>query len=71
MEEFEKLTVSDLVEFLEEQGISSKTLQNFNSNMVSGLALTALDDSELKELVPIIGDRAAIRNLLNKLKKVI
>ena len=39
MEKLESLAVSELNEFLEEQGISSKTLQNFTSNMVSGLAL--------------------------------
>ena len=38
--------------------------------MVSGLALTLLDEAELKELIPIIGDRADIRHILAKFKKV-
>lgn len=71
MEEFESLTVSELCDFLKEQGISLNTLESFKSNMISGLSLTALDDSELKELIPILGDRASIRNIMTKLKKVL
>ena len=62
----EDLSVAGLCEVLKEQGISVKTLDNLSSNMVSGLALTLLDDSELKELVPVIGDRAILRNFIKK-----
>lgn len=54
------LSVAGLREYMEGQGISLKTLDNLSSNMVSGLALTLLDESELKELVLIIGDRAVL-----------
>lgn len=70
MEDFEALSVSDLNAYLGSQEISKKTLENFSTNMVSGLALTLLDDSHIKELVPIIGDRAIMRNILKKLKQV-
>lgn len=59
----ETLSVTGLREYLESQ---AKTLENLSSNMVSGLALTLLDDDELKQLVPIIGDRAVLRNMVKK-----
>ena len=70
MEDFKAFSVSGLRAFLAGEGISIKTLENFSSNMVSGLAMTLLDEAEIKELVPIIGDRAILRNILMKLKQV-
>lgn len=60
MEDFKTLSVSGLCTFLGNQGISTKTLDNFSTNMVSGMAMTHLDEGEIKELVPIIGDRAIL-----------
>ncbi len=44
MEDFKTLSVSGLRTFLATQGISTKTLDNFSNNMVSGLAMTLLDE---------------------------
>ena len=71
MDDFQSLSVSGLCTFLESQSISTKTLDNFSTNMVSGLAMILLDEGDIKELVPIIiGDKAILWNILKKLKLV-
>lgn len=70
MDDFKTLSVSGLCSFLATQRISTKTLDNLSNNMVSGLAMTLLDEGEIKELVPIIGDQAILRNMLKKLEQV-
>ena len=72
MEEFKRLSlaITELQEYLARQSISSKTLKLLAENMVSGLALVLLDELELKEVVPTIGDRAILRKTIQKLKQV-
>ena len=70
MEELKRLTVTELREYLARQNITSKTLELFAENMVSGFALVLLDESELKEVVPTISDRAILRITIQKLKQV-
>lgn len=69
MEEFKKLGVQDLRDYLSTRGISYKSLESVTSGMITGLALLLLDESELKEVFPIIGDRAVIRDITQTLKQ--
>ena len=67
MDEFKMLGIEDLGKYLVQEGISSKTIEKLASEMISGRSLTLLDEAELKEVIPIIGDRAVVRNILKSL----
>ena len=43
-------------------------IRNFSANRVSGATFVHLRDDDLKELLPIIGDRVGVRKLLEELK---
>ena len=60
MEKLEQMSVTQLSIFLKTKRISQKAIDCLADNMVSGIALTLLDTSELKELIPTIGDRAQV-----------
>lgn len=62
------LSVEELAKELKKSGVSSDALKGLVTNRVSGKALLVLDSEELKELVPTIGDRALVRNLLEESK---
>ena len=68
--EFKKLSVKQLGDYLQNNGVSKEAIATLVENNVSGLALLLVDKSELKELLKTIGDRAIVRNLLLSLKKV-
>lgn len=63
-----KLSVQQLGDYLTKSGISPEAIKSFLVNQVTGQALLLLDDSELKELIQTIGDRAILRNLLKEVK---
>ncbi len=67
MDGFKMLGIEDLGKYLVQEGISSKTIEKMASEMISGRSLTLLDEAELKEVIPIIGDRAVVRNILKSL----
>ena len=60
----------DQHEYLLERGISERVAENFQENEVSGSAFLKLSEEDIRELVPPIGIRAAIRDMLEELKKV-
>ena len=62
------MNVTQLSIFLKNKGISQKAIDSLADNMVSGKALTLL---ELKELIPTIGDRAQVREIIWSSKEVI
>lgn len=64
------LSIEELASFLRDNSVSEEAIALFRDNKVSGQALLLVDDGELKELMPTIGDRAIVRNLLSKIKKV-
>ena len=65
---FQKLSVKQLGDYLQNNGVSKEAIATLVENNVSGLALL-VDKSELKKLLKTIGDRAIVRNLLLSLKK--
>ena len=70
MEAFEELDVLQLKEYLAGKKNSSKTLECLASQMVSGLSLTLLSDEDMKEVIPMLGDRVIVRNIIRNLKQV-
>lgn len=70
MDTFKAMSIEQVGKHLGEKGVSSDALQRLADNKVSGLALLLIEESELKEMVPAIGDRAILRNLLKDLKVI-
>ena len=62
--ELKLLNCEEFSEFLEEQGAHEDIIASFSSNRISGEAFLNLSEDDLKELLPVIGDRVYIRNLL-------
>lgn len=63
------LSVQELAEYLKELCVSSQAIDSLIENQVSGRALLLVDEGELKELLHTIGDRAVVRDLLNRARK--
>ena len=70
MENLKLMSVFALAEYLGGKGVSEGSLEELKANKVSGQALQFLNEEELKELFPTIGDRALVRNVLLEFKKV-
>jgi len=56
--------------FLEEKGFHEDVVRSFSSNRICGATFVNLNDNDLKELLPIIGDRVSVRRLLEEVKMV-
>ena len=56
--------------FLEDKGYHEDVIRNFSANRVSGATFVHLTDDDLKELLPVIGDRVGVRKLLEEVKMV-
>ena len=67
---FTELDVLQLKEYLAGKKISSKALECLASQMVSGLSLTLLSNEDMKEVIPMLGDRVIVRNIIQNLKQV-
>ena len=59
------LTVDEFEEYLATKGFSEDVVRNFGRNRVTGAAFLLLTEDDLRELVPLIGERTSIRELLN------
>ncbi len=59
-------------EYLEDKGVSGEVVENFRRNRVTGAAFLQLTRTEddLRELVPLIGERTVVRELLKQSKPV-
>lgn len=68
---FASLSVEDLQAFLLDKGICSEIVSNFVTNRVSGSAFLKLTEEDLKDLVPIIGVRTDIRDILSQVSLII
>ena len=51
-------------------GIRSEAVSEFQANLINGDAFLSMSEDDLKDLLPVIGDRIQIRNLLKKLREV-
>jgi len=68
--EFEGLSCNDLGEYLTAQGIHEDVVAVFNANRICGEAFMEFQENDLREMLPVIGDRVRIRKLLDSLKQV-
>ena len=66
----EDATVSQIGDYLLERGISDDVVDNFHRNQICGQAFLNLTDEDVKELVPPIGIRIKIREILRQHQKV-
>lgn len=51
-------------------GIQSEVVSEFKANLIDGAAFFSMSEDDLKGLLPIIGDRIMVRNVLKKLREV-
>ena len=64
------MTCEELGEFLQLNGLHDDIVSTFVAHKVSGEAFLELTEGDLKELIPNIGDRVAIRKLARVLREV-
>lgn len=65
------LNVEDFSEFLLEKGVHEEVASLFVSNRISGSIFLKLSEGDLKEIIPTIGDRILVKELLNQVSQVI
>ena len=70
-EDVEKYDCQQLSDYLLSSGIREEVTEAFQANLINGEAFLELSEEDLKELLPVIGDRILIRKLLKKLHEVI
>jgi len=51
-------------------GIRSEAVSAFQTNLINGVTFLSMSEDDIKDLLPVIGDRILIRNLLKKLREV-
>ena len=66
----EDLNCEDLAHYLEAKGVHEDVVSTFVRNRICGRTFLALSEEDLKELVPIIGNRVHTRELLQRERKV-
>lgn len=64
-----QLNCEDFTEFLEVEGAHEDVVAAFSNNRINGEAFVNLSEEDLKELVPIVGDRVFVRELLRKARE--
>ena len=69
--EVQTLNCEDFGNFLEAEGFHEDIVSVFIGNRICGNSFLALTEDDLKELVPIIGDRVRVREVLQRERKVI
>ena len=67
----EVLNCKDFAHFLEAEGLHEDIVSAFVDNRICRQTFLALTEDDLKELLPIIGDRVRIREVLQRERKVI
>ena len=70
MDEIEKFNCADFSEFLISEGFHEDVVSAFSSNRICGQTFLQLNEGDLQELLPVIGDRVRIRKLLNEIHQV-
>ena len=69
-DDVEKYDCQQLSDYLLSSGIREEVAKAFQANLINGEAFLYLSE-DLKELLPVIGNRILIRKLLKKLHEVI
>lgn len=70
MDEVEGLDCVGFIEFLVREGFHEDVVSSFSNNRICGRTFVQLTEDDLKELLPVIGDRVRIRQLLNEIHQV-
>ena len=66
-----ELNREDFGDFLLEKGVDQEVASLFVSNRISGSVFLKLTEDELKELIPTIGDRILVKELLKEVSQVL
>lgn len=62
--------VYDFATFLTDKGLHDEVVSNVIENRITGTLFLKLTEADLKELAPVIGDRLALRKVLEQARKV-
>ena len=65
-----EMTCNEFTDFLMKEGFHEDVISSFSSNRICGATFCSLTEEDLKELLPVIGDRARVRRLLLDVKEV-
>ena len=65
-----KYGCQELLDYLLSSGKRQEVAEAFQANMINGDAFLSLSEDDLKELLPVIGNRSLVRKLLKKLREV-
>ena len=64
----------DTIEFCswlaDEKKLDGELVQRFSKNKICGCTFLSLTEEDLKELLPVIGERVRVRQLLKEIKQV-
>ena len=70
--EIKNFGIEELCEFLGSSGeISEDGIANFRTNRINGFTFFELNDTDLKELLPLLGDRKLIQRLITSYQPTI
>lgn len=64
MENIGELNCVDFSDFLVKEGFHEDVVSAFTANRICGQTFIEMTDEDIKELLPVIGDRIRIRKLL-------
>lgn len=71
MERIEEMEVDEFCDYLmQDKGVHSEVVISFNRNRISGATFLELSEDDLRDLVPVIGDRVNVRKLLVEAREV-
>ena len=57
------MSTADLCRHLEEAGVHEDVTRSFTQNRIDGLGFLSLTEDDLKELIPVVGDRISVRKI--------
>ena len=62
------MSKEELPSYLEQEGLDTDVIDTLKCNKISSSSFLELSSEDLKELFPIVGDRIAVKKLLEKVK---
>ena len=71
MEFSSEMSCEDFAAYLEDNNLHEDVISNVISNRVTSSIFLDLTENDLKELAPAVGDRIALRKILDQTRKVL
>jgi len=71
MEFSSEMACEDFAAYLKDSGLHEDVISNVISNRVTSSLFLNLMEDDLKELTPAVGDRIALRKILEQARKVL